>query len=165
LYTENSNLQLERKTTMCKNKKTRFTYHTSTGNHPQPPQATWYLSSCYSAARGHIHVANSFHTATQPFPSNNDLSTSEVTPSWLEDQNVLDSDLPQEQPEELDPKYKAYQGNQVDSDNDEDKDESNKESVKRKRTAGVHQVLTKLFSPTEHLVQDNPLKVWTAKRK
>lgn len=138
---------------MGKNKKPRFTYHTSIGNHPQPPQASRYLSSCYSAARGRIQVANSFRTTTQP--TNGDLSGSEVTPSWLEDPDeTLDSDLPQEQLEELDPKYLAYRENRVDSDDEEDEDENvngegDKESGKRKRTAGVSQARTKLCISAE----------------
>lgn len=137
-----------------KSKKTRFTYHTSIGNHPQPPQASRYLSSCYSAARGRIQIANSFHTTTQPFPTSGDLSVSEVTPNWLEDPNIpVDSELSQEQPEELDPKYMAYRENQVDSD-DEDEDENengegDKESGKRKRTAGVSQARQKLCISAE----------------
>lgn len=83
-------------------------------------------------------MANSFHTSTQPFPTNDDSSVDEVTSHGIEDPEV-DSELAQEQPEELDPKYKAYREDQDDSD-DEDEDENGEDgqgSVKRKRTAGV----------------------------
>lgn len=119
-------------------KKPRFTYHTSIGNHPQPTQAPRYLSSCYSAARGRIQVANSFHTSTQSFPTNDNSRLDEIALYGIEDLEV-ESELAAERPEELDPKYKAYQEGQEDSD-DEGEDENGEDrqgSAKRKRTAGV----------------------------
>lgn len=132
---------------MRKTKKARLTYHGSIGNHPQPSQARRYLSSCYSAARGRIQVANSFRTTTEALSTNDNVGVSEVTPSWIEDHTVPDSDLPQVRPEDFDPKYKAYQEDQVESDDEEENSEGGLESAKRKRTAGVCQAPIYLFSP------------------
>lgn len=132
---------------MRKSKKARLTYHSSIGNHPQPSQASRYLSSCYSAARGRIQVANSFHTTTEALSTNDHVSVSEVTPSWIEDHTAPDSDLPQLRPEDFDPKYKAYREDQVESDDEEENSEGGQESARRKRTAGVCQAPIYLFSP------------------
>jgi hypothetical protein len=131
-----------------KSKKIWVTYHAPIGNHPQPSQATRYMSSCYSAARGRIHVVNSFHTANQPVLEDN-LGVEEVTPAWIEDIDIIsDSELLQERPEDIDPKYRAYLEDQQESDDEDEDNEGWTGSAKRKRTAGVSQAPTNHFLPS-----------------